>query len=593
MVNDYQGGSNSPGTGRRDGISWRDGGSNRDGDVSADILLQPDSLPKGRSNVAEEGGLNASVAVKEPRQYDCHDSGGRGTHASWEDEIPHSHHQPEEQQQQHFDAKEVHDNKNRLSKHRDYHDDQELLPKSPPGEGPTGCKLPDDAPVYGNRIRRSDPSGPFLFSPPPRQPRGEMRSDEIAGNTISDELSVGGSEFAQGKPNVFPQAQGADPQEYTQEPILRDADTSYSSPGHPREREEDNFFVIPATSEERNDVSKKMTVPAVTPPFSSALVSEQQRNDLPAHLPLTPKVPVQPVSLLRGDAEIDIVIAPPKPKYRAPVLLIVETGKPPKDHNGGPRKPDLRGNRGSSSSSRNSAKPPRKEMLGGNTDGTGLVVVAESGLPSTDGSTPSNKNSPRVPPPLSSRGGDTKSERAPSIAAPPKLPVFRKIVRPSNMKMVKNALVNVCLAGMTMAKIKDGALAALKQEADRGERNFVILLRNTRALNYHGMYSLDLQQHVLTKFHGMGPSRIGLSALAAVEAGGGEVSSTVATGEDAATIDRGASVPMFDPKNIDKYLKYDSGNKQFKPLSTRTLSMAVDAVAICPTKLKSLRRERH
>jgi putative methionine-R-sulfoxide reductase with GAF domain len=144
------------------------------------------------------------------------------------------------------------------------------------------------------------------------------------------------------------------------------------------------------------------------------------------------------------------------------------------------------------------------------------------------------------------------------------------------VKIVQNALTNVCLAGFTMAKAREEALLALKREVERGERNFVILLRHTRALNFHGLYCLDLQQLCLTKFHGMGPTKIGMPV-----------------GAVAAKVQSGAVAVAFDIEKIDDFLKYDSGNKTFQPLSTRNVSMAVDAVAICPTKLKGFRKEHH
>ena len=110
----------------------------------------------------------------------------------------------------------------------------------------------------------------------------------------------------------------------------------------------------------------------------------------------------------------------------------------------------------------------------------------------------------------------------------------------SNKKLVRNALRHVCLAGAAMRTQLDEALRALDAVAPDVATVFVILFReNTSPHKYRALYALvsgdggvDDTDGVLVKIHGTGgPARVGLQW-------------------------------------VDATMKYDSGQREFKPLAT-------------------------
>ena len=133
---------------------------------------------------------------------------------------------------------------------------------------------------------------------------------------------------------------------------------------------------------------------------------------------------------------------------------------------------------------------------------------------------------------------DTARDRTGDPRTDPRL--FKAAPPLSNKKLVRNALRHVCLAGAAMRTQLDEALAALDAVAPDVATVFVILFReNTSPHKYRALYALvsgdggvDDADGVLVKIHGTGgPARVGLQW-------------------------------------VDATMKYDSGQREFKPLET-------------------------
>ena len=133
---------------------------------------------------------------------------------------------------------------------------------------------------------------------------------------------------------------------------------------------------------------------------------------------------------------------------------------------------------------------------------------------------------------------DTARDRTGDLRTDPRL--FKAAPPLSNKKLVRNALRHVCLAGAAMRTQLDEALTALDAVAPDVATVFVILFReNTSPHKYRALYALvsgdggvDDADGVLVKIHGTGgPARVGLQW-------------------------------------VDATMKYDSGQREFKPLAT-------------------------
>ena len=133
---------------------------------------------------------------------------------------------------------------------------------------------------------------------------------------------------------------------------------------------------------------------------------------------------------------------------------------------------------------------------------------------------------------------DTARDRTGDLRTDPRL--FKAVPPLSNKKLVRNALRHVCLAGAAMRTQLDEALTALDAVAPDVATVFVILFReNTSPHKYRALYALvsgddgvDDADGVLVKIHGTGgPARVGLQW-------------------------------------VDATMKYDSGQREFKPLAT-------------------------
>ena len=129
------------------------------------------------------------------------------------------------------------------------------------------------------------------------------------------------------------------------------------------------------------------------------------------------------------------------------------------------------------------------------------------------------------------------------------VPAYRAAAKPSNRKLIRNALSHVCLAGAANAETRELALEALDAIAPEEATVFVVLFReNTSPLKFRALYALvdaargDADEDAgegggeekrLVKIHGAGgPQRVRLDM-------------------------------------VESTMKYDSGTREFKPLATK------------------------
>lgn len=117
----------------------------------------------------------------------------------------------------------------------------------------------------------------------------------------------------------------------------------------------------------------------------------------------------------------------------------------------------------------------------------------------------------------------------------------------SNHLMIKNAVVHVCLAGVANAHKQKECLAALEE---RKGCNFVILFAGEHNMKFRGLYTLEQgadRSFQVEKVYGSGPATLNSEAIAV-------------------------------------FYKYNSANKGFNPMTTKSLMLTVDAVALPPPK---------
>eukprot|EP00602_Paraphysomonas_sp_CaronLab_P012130 CAMPEP_0185042642 /NCGR_PEP_ID=MMETSP1103-20130426/42465_1 /TAXON_ID=36769 /ORGANISM="Paraphysomonas bandaiensis, Strain Caron Lab Isolate" /LENGTH=1575 /DNA_ID=CAMNT_0027582743 /DNA_START=15 /DNA_END=4742 /DNA_ORIENTATION=- len=131
--------------------------------------------------------------------------------------------------------------------------------------------------------------------------------------------------------------------------------------------------------------------------------------------------------------------------------------------------------------------------------------------------------------------------------------------RLSNAQQIKNALMNVCLAGSHQSVQREETLDAMddivahieKAESPSGYVQFVIVMHQSKMLSFKGLYIVDGHTGDITRLCGRGPRIIPTSVIA-------------------------------------EYFKYESSTRSFKKLPTLTLANTCDAISVDPTKLKKL-----
>ena len=127
----------------------------------------------------------------------------------------------------------------------------------------------------------------------------------------------------------------------------------------------------------------------------------------------------------------------------------------------------------------------------------------------------------------------------------------RKLAGPSNRKKVFLALKNVCLAGAHLAYEHGDARRAIENST---ASSFVVLMGNTRALNYRGLYAKNPITKVQTRIHGTGPE-------------------------------------VLEPHMITEYFKYSTSVRNFQAIpGTKDFTATTDAVTVKPKFLKKTRK---
>lgn len=152
----------------------------------------------------------------------------------------------------------------------------------------------------------------------------------------------------------------------------------------------------------------------------------------------------------------------------------------------------------------------------------------------------------------------------------------------SNKQKIVNALKRLCLAGPHRAMELQEALDAINTSPFT---NFVILLSSAQSVIYKALYGVDVSQNVGEKLHGIGPPSItqALQEAAAVYDKKGKKQDTK-EGEDgdasAAVSDAnsGSSCPFY----CEAFFKYSTSDRSWQRLTSKTLSLTTDAVALKP-----------
>jgi hypothetical protein len=140
----------------------------------------------------------------------------------------------------------------------------------------------------------------------------------------------------------------------------------------------------------------------------------------------------------------------------------------------------------------------------------------------------------------------------------------------SNQQQIKNAICNVCLAGVHHEAQRAEALAAidywhLGEGAEARKRElrgavdtsapapavaqFLVLFFHSKSLSFRGLYAVDPYTGDISKIYGRGPRTLPSAC-------------------------------------IEDYFKYESSSRSFKKLSVASISPTVDAVAVDPSKFK-------
>jgi len=140
----------------------------------------------------------------------------------------------------------------------------------------------------------------------------------------------------------------------------------------------------------------------------------------------------------------------------------------------------------------------------------------------------------------------------------------------SNQQQIKNAICNVCLAGVHHEAQRAEALAAidywhLGEGAEARKRElrgavdtsapapavaqFLVLFFHSKSLSFRGLYAVDPYTGDISKIYGRGPRTLPTAC-------------------------------------IEGYFKYESSSRSFKKLSVASISPTVDAVAVDPSKFK-------
>lgn len=136
------------------------------------------------------------------------------------------------------------------------------------------------------------------------------------------------------------------------------------------------------------------------------------------------------------------------------------------------------------------------------------------------------------------------------------VPAYKAAARPSNRKLMRNALSHVCLAGAANAREREAALAAMDAVPPDAAAVFVVLFReNIPPLKYRALYAL---------MHGPGGNGGGGGKLVKIH---GHVGPATVAVESVACA-----------------MKFDSGTREFKNLASRTVTQLTAAITLASKK---------
>lgn len=120
---------------------------------------------------------------------------------------------------------------------------------------------------------------------------------------------------------------------------------------------------------------------------------------------------------------------------------------------------------------------------------------------------------------------------------------LRAAKKPSNKKLIQNALEYTLLAGFSMEKERNAALQALAQSTCD---NFIVLLKSTKDLKFRALYEHHTDRHEVVRLFASTPN----------------------------------APLMLTSDTIGQFFKYNSGKKEFVAIDSRAFTMKTDACAL-------------
>ncbi|KAJ3389965.1 Calmodulin-regulated spectrin-associated protein 1 [Chytriomyces hyalinus] len=141
------------------------------------------------------------------------------------------------------------------------------------------------------------------------------------------------------------------------------------------------------------------------------------------------------------------------------------------------------------------------------------------------------------------------------------------IKQQSNRKLIKNALLQVCLAGSVNEKVKADVMEDLEASSSS---HFIILFRGPKNHAFKGLYSYDAQLQQVLKVY-----------APAFLSGGPKDDTLFDAAKTPPTPSSAAGGPSsISEEDVMEFYKYDSGSRSFKVVPTKSFGVSVHAVAL-------------
>ncbi|KAJ3223327.1 Calmodulin-regulated spectrin-associated protein 1 [Chytriomyces hyalinus] len=140
------------------------------------------------------------------------------------------------------------------------------------------------------------------------------------------------------------------------------------------------------------------------------------------------------------------------------------------------------------------------------------------------------------------------------------------IKQQSNRKLIKNALLQVCLAGSVNEKVKADVMEDLEASPSS---HFIILFRGPKNHAFKGLYSYDAQLQQVLKVY----------APAFIPAGPKD-DTLFDTAKTPPTPNSAGGPSSISEEDVMEFYKYDSGSRSFKVVPTKSFGVSVHAVAL-------------